>query len=256
MVPLLVMLLVSVALQAGGSWPALGVQLREFNVPVPADANADQQITSFSTLDDDRVFVIAYYDFVPDSLLHDLRVRAFDKRARTWRSQTFSDPIGSILSIEHVASLLYVVGHWSPSASPLLVLNEDLSLKRRLDGWPKLALPDGRVVFERTMVHSAPAHAAVLAVYDPATNRDHSFYPSGRKNDRGIEQVPGTDLLMDRSIGDVTNGKKPRTIEFAVTTERMRLESDNMGHDAGPRMQQRVTCDIRKPIPVCSEARD
>src|SRR6185437_14888464 len=36
-------------------------------------------ITSYSALDDDRAFMIAYYVTTPDNSLNELRVRSFDK---------------------------------------------------------------------------------------------------------------------------------------------------------------------------------
>src|SRR5262249_3616397 len=158
---------------------------------------ASHRITSFSTLDDEAWFAIAYYDVAPDDRLHELHVRTYDRRAEHWRSVTLSAPIGSVLSVQRNGRLFYVEGHSSPSATPLLVCDEVLKRSQRLHGWPMLMLPDGRVVFHRSMVHFAPAHSGILAIYDPRTNREDSFYPAGAGRDRMPEVVRGTGEWID-----------------------------------------------------------
>jgi hypothetical protein len=250
--PLLVTLLVSPSVQAGGHWPTLAAALGEHRVPVPASINASGRITSFSTFDDERWFAIAYYDIVSDGLLHDLQVRLFDKRHGTWRSTT-RDGIGSVLSIHRSQRLFYVEGHASPSATPLLVLDERLAEKKALDGWPKFFLPDGRLIFSRSMIHFAPTHAEVLAIYDPATNREQTFYPQHVKNDRGGEQGTGG-LWVDRYFGDVRRGARAGTVEFVATSQSMRLTESQRPEAVGPEIRRRVTCVVAAPVPVCREA--
>jgi hypothetical protein len=247
-------LLVVLFLQSVQKSPlGLGAELLARNLPVPKDAaDLDQPITSYSVLDDSRGFVIAYYALEADNSLHELRVRSYDKRTSTWRSKTFEEPIGSVLHIVRGAGHLYISGHSSPSAAPLLVLSETLELKRELDGWPMLALDDGRVVFHRSMVHFAPAHGGALALYDPVADREDSLYPpSGVTNERGIEQVPGTKLLVDRSFDDVKQGKAG-TIEFVAREQRMRLNEQNGGDPAGDERRLRVVCNVAAARPVCT----
>jgi hypothetical protein len=86
----------------------------------------------------------------------------------------------------------------------LIVRTYDTSSRR----WRSATFePIGRVIFQRSMPHFQPAHAGVLAIYDPRTDRDLTFYPSGAvNNDRGFERVPGSaSVAMDRSIRDVTS---------------------------------------------------
>lgn len=255
MIPWLLATLLAVSFQAGATWPTLAETLRDQRVPVPAGVDAMRRITSFSTFDDDRRFVIAYYEVEPDGLLHDLQVRVFDKRTRAWRAAAFPS-IGSVLSVAFHGGVFLIEGHSTPSAGPLLVLSAGLRMKRDLDGWIVFTLPDGRVLFERSMVHFAPMHAEVLAVYDPATNRQTSIFPAGVTNDRGGEQVAGTDLWVDRSIGEVKAGAAPHTIAFDVKTQHVRIGDDNQGHPAGPERTVHVICDTSKRVPACSPARD
>lgn len=232
---------------------SLGAALLARNLPVPRDAaDLEQPITSYSVLDDSRGFVIAYYGIEPDGLLHELRVRSYDKRTSMWRSKTFPDPIGSVLHLRRGGGCLYISGHSSPSAAPLLVLSETLELKRELDGWPMLVLDDGRVVFHRSMIHFSPAHAGALALYDPASDREVSLYPPPDvRNERGGEKVPGTDLWIDRSITEVKYGRVG-TIEFVALEQRMRLDSRQVASPAGPERRRHVVCNVALVRPACT----
>jgi hypothetical protein len=236
--------------------PTLGAEVSRRNLPVPpVAADLDQPITSYSVLDDDGGFVIAYYGLEPDGLLHELRVRSFEARSRTWRTKQFAEPIGSVLSIQRHGGYLYLKGHSSPSAAPLLVLTEGLDRKRELDGWPMLMLDDGRVVYHRSMVHFAPAQAGALALYDPVADRVDSVYPpAGVANERGIERVPGTDLLVDRSFAEVKRGKAFGTIEFVAVEQRTRVTRDNRGEAAGPERRLRVVCNVAAGRPVVCDS--
>jgi hypothetical protein len=225
----------------------VGAELLARNLPVPKDAaDLEQPITSYSVLDDSRGFVIAYYGLESDNSLHELRIRSYDKRTRTWRSKTFPEPIGSVLKIQRSAGYLYVTGHSSPSAAPSLVLTERLELRHELDGWLMMTLDDGRVVFSRSMRHFSPTHAQVFALYDPVADREDALYPPGAvENDRGGERVPGTDLFVDRSLSDLKKGKVAGTLEFIAVVQKMRLNQQNGGDPAGPEQRFLVTCDLR-----------
>jgi hypothetical protein len=231
----------------------VGAELLARNLPVPKDAaDLEQPITSYSVLDDSRGFVIAYYGLESDNSLHELRIRSYDKRTRTWRSKTFPEPIGSIVDIQRSPGYLYVTGHSSPSAAPTLVLTERLEFRHELDGWLKLMLDNGRVVFSRSMVHFAPAHAGVLALYDPVANREDALYPANAvKTDRGVERLPGNGLFVDRSFSDLKKGRAPGTIEFIAVVQKMRLNQQNGGDPAGPEQRFRVNCDLLAQ--VCRE---
>jgi len=237
--------------------PPVGVraELLARNLPPPKDADdLDKPITSYSVLDDGQGFVIAYYALYArdDDRLHDLRVRSFDKRSRTWRSTTFPESIGSVLRIMRGRGYLFVSGHSSPSAAPTLVLSGTLRKKRELDGWPMLVLADGRVVFHRSMIHFSPAHAGALALYDPASDREEALYPPAEaRNERGGEKVPGTDLWIDRSITDVKNGRVG-TIEFVAVEQRMRLDRQQVASPAGPERRLHIVCTLTGPRPVCA----
>ena len=234
--------------------PTIGAELLARNLPAPADlADLDQPITSYAFLDDSRGFVIAYYVRESDESLHELRVRSFDSRSRTWRSKTFAEPIGSIVKVERNAGYLYITGHSSPSATPLLVLSENLTPRRELDGWPVLMLEGGRVIFHRSMAHFAPAHAGALALYDPAADREDSLYPpAAAKNERGIEMMPGsTKRFVDRSFVDVKTGKAGGTVEFVAVEQPMGLNKENGGEPVGDKQRRLIICRVDSSPAVC-----
>jgi hypothetical protein len=238
--------------------PTVGRELLIRTLPVPLDAaDLDQPITSYSTLEDERGFAIAYYGVEPDGMLHELRVRTYDAAGRKWRTWTQREPIGSVTRLNRGGRFLFVTGQASPSASATLVLTDTLELKRQLDGWPELVLPDGRLFFVRSMVHFAPAHASALGLYDPATDREVAVYPDASvKNERGGEKMPGTDRWMDRSI-EAVKRRQDGTIEFRVIERRLRLDREQRGIPAGPEERATVICTIDTPQPVCrrSDAR-
>jgi hypothetical protein len=243
-------MLLALAVQTSGNWPTLAQELTDARVPLPPRVDGGARITSFATFADDRTYLIAYYDLVADGLLHTLKVRAYDKRTGRWQVATF-DEIGSVILISRAGATFCIQGHSSPSSGPLLVLAADLTRRHLTDGWIVFTASDGRALFVRGMRHVAPTHAAVLAMYDPSANRDVSIYPAASHNDRGSET--DGDVWIDRTIGDVAPGRRANTIEFQVTVQRMRLESDNLPHEAGAKEQRQVTCDLSPRVPVCRE---
>ncbi len=235
----------------------LRAELLARNLPLPRDAaDLDHPITSYAVLDDPAGFVIAYYTVEPDGLLHELRIRAHDKQTRAWRMMTRVEPIGSVLSVKRNGQFLYVGGHSSPSAAPLLVLTEDLKIVRELDGWPVLMLDGGRVVFSRSMVHFAPVHAQSLAVFDPRSGREDALYPAADVvNERGVERLPQPDQLMERSIQDVRKGKTAGTIAFTAVEQHMRLDPQQAAKPASIERRRHMSCSVRVTPPVCRAER-
>jgi hypothetical protein len=117
-----------------------------------------------------------------------------------------------------------------------------------------LMLDDGRVIFSRSMVHFAPAHAGVLALYDPIADREDALYPPAAvRNDRGVERVPGTDLFVDRSFSELKKGTAAGTIAFVAVVQQMQLNEHNAGEAAGPQERYLVTCNVQSSRPTCRQ---
>ena len=249
---LLPALLAAIVLSSEGG-QTLGSELAKRALPPPAEATElDREITSYSVFDDEGAFVIAYYLVEPDGLLHDLQIRAFDKQVAAWTHGS-APPIGSVLRIQRAAGFLYVSGHSSPSAAPTLVLDRQLKIRTELDGWPELILPDGRLVFQRSMTHFQPAHAALLAIYDPRTGIERTFYPAMHAaNDRGLEWVSkDRDVAIDRTFSEFGT-VAPGRIRFNVVTQAIQVMRDDSRPLELPRRLQ-VVCNVTVPVPTCVE---
>jgi len=231
----------------------LASELAKRALPAPVEAtDLDREITSYSVFDDADSFVIAYYLIEADGLLHDLQLRAFDKQAATWTYGSTQE-ISSVLRMERRAGFLYVSGHSSPSAAPTLVLDQHLKVRHTLDGWLELVLADGRLVFQRSMRHFQPAHAALLAVYDPRRGIERTFYPAVHaENDRGLEWVSkDRDVAIDRTFSEF-GAVPPGHIRFSVITQPIQVMRDGSRPVERVRRLQ-VVCDVALAVPTCVE---
>jgi hypothetical protein len=231
----------------------LGSELATRALPAPPQAvDLDREITSYGVYDAEDSFAIAYYLVEPDGLLHEIQIRAFDKRTGMW-SYGSTQEIGSVLRILSGAGYLYVSGHFSPSAAATLVLDKSLKVSHKLDGWLELVLPDGRLVFQRSMTHFQPAHAALLAIFDPRTFTDRNFYPAvGTQNDRGIEWLSkDRDVVVERVFSEIGTAPAGR-IRFNVVTQPIQVMQDGSRPLDVPR-RFRVVCTVALPVPACVE---
>jgi hypothetical protein len=75
--------------------------------------------------------------------------------------------------------------------------------------------------------------------------------PSGVTNERGIEPVPGTKLLVNRSFDGVRKGKAPGTIEFIALERWMRLNERN---GANPRARSSASASAATSRPPVRSA--
>jgi hypothetical protein len=236
---------------AGAQNHALKSELEIRGIPAPPDvADLDRALTSYAVLDDAQAFVIAYYRVEPDGLLHDLQIRAFDKRRRRW-TYAHHAAIGSVLRMARGGGFIYISGHSSPSAAPTLALDRELQLRGELDGWIELVLPDGRLIFQRSMTHFQETHAGVLAIYNPRTGIERTFYPaSGPTNERGVERV-GSDTALDRSFSEVER-VPPRHVRFTVSSRRKGMTVKG-AQEIEPERRTLVICNVASEIPSCVE---
>ena len=85
--------------------------------------------------------------------------------------------VGSVMAIHHAGRYLYLETHLNPSAGTTIVLNRSLRPIAALDGWTLVVLPEGRVIYEQSMVHFAPTHSVALRTYDPVSKADEALYP-------------------------------------------------------------------------------
>jgi hypothetical protein len=172
-----------------------GVLQRE-DIPVPPISlrDAQSEITSYATLNDDKEFVIGYYlvDLLNRSALKPpLLLTRFDKQTKEWSHVALSgikvkaladsdlehDCLGSISGIERHNGDYYLNLHLTPSASCTLVLNHDLTVSHTIGGWTDVFFQSGLIVYTGNMVHFAPTYPERLYIYDPATHTSRLLYP-------------------------------------------------------------------------------
>ena len=167
---------------------------------VTADAGlgdrSERQITSYAARNADELFAIAYY-WAPaparagdppggTPLADTLYVSLFNKSQGSWTHAAYSRTalkdrshnIGSALRISFTRDHIFIDTHVNPSAGTVLVLSRSLQLITALNGWTELLLPGGALVYQKSMVHFAPTHPAELRIFDPASMRDTSLYPT------------------------------------------------------------------------------
>ncbi len=152
------------------------------------------RITSYTTLNADHEFLIAYYLDNPGNEMHfPLFLTRFDKLSGKWQEasltglqvkiseetepEIWDDCIGSAVSLEGSGDWYYLNLHWNPSAGCLVVLNRDLTVRRTLTGWTSAFFKSGLLIYEGNMMHFASVHPVTLFLYDPVTNSFQEIYP-------------------------------------------------------------------------------
>ncbi|HEV8385163.1 MAG TPA: hypothetical protein VGQ11_09855 [Candidatus Acidoferrales bacterium] len=164
--------------------------LREHRIPVGSSSGIWQKpITSFAVLDNDANFAIAYYVDDGSGLLSPpLFLGRYDRKHHTWKDVALKkieasfkgvpvDCMGSALSIVQQAGSYFLHTHLNPSAGCLLVLSEDLALKKTLCGRYLAAFRSGLFVYQKCQVHFAPTHPMEIALYDPVRDVETQIYP-------------------------------------------------------------------------------
>ena len=147
----------------------------------------DQPITSYATLNDHDVYVIAYYWDLPTGRLEDpLRILSFNRQTAEWQNAQLilgseqighSECVGSVLHAHALPNAFLLDTHMNPSAGCLLILERNLAFRNALYGWYLAAVGDTQIVFQRSEVHFAAVHPTELALYDLRTHGETSLFP-------------------------------------------------------------------------------
>jgi hypothetical protein len=241
--------LVALALGLAGQdeSPTLRRELQKHGIATGDFADADRQITSFAVQSDADWFGIAYYWYTgSDRLPGELRVRTLDRATGAWRETTIGPDVrhgGSALRLARRAGFIYLDLHISPSAGHLLVLTEDLRLTHQLMGWSSLVLPDGRVVYQHSMTHFAPFHAASASLYDPHTGLDTRLVPLAPDPDL-IKAPRNRSIRRVAKVGDAV-------VRFTMSEEDLRWVDGLRTEPAGPLREYTITCTL-DPAPSCA----
>lgn len=150
---------------------------------------AARPITSYAVYRDEESFLLAYYYAQPHdkNFLEDtLRVLRIDLPSRRVDAREILLPLeletyqlthlGSVLEVRKINGRYYLKGHLTPSASPTLVLNEDLTVHDVLPGWIVNVEKGGGIICQRNAVHFAPAREPEFFLYE-AGNRQRRDLP-------------------------------------------------------------------------------
>lgn len=147
----------------------------------------DHPITSYATLNDHDVYLIAYYWDLPSGRLEDpLRILSFDRQTAEWQNAQLmlgsdqighSECVGSVLHAHALPNAFLLDTHINPSAGCLLILERNLAFRNALYGWYLAAVGDTQIVFQRSEVHFAAVHPAELALYNLSTNQETTLFP-------------------------------------------------------------------------------
>jgi hypothetical protein len=167
---------------------------REIPLPPPAIPHLQTVITSYSAIDNENEFVIAYYVHLDSNLLRPpLFVTRLNKRAGKWdhaeitkaEANFFEDQangmkedcFGSVLDVKNRGGFYYLSMHWNPSAGCSLILNPDLTVNNTLGGGIGAFFQSGALVLVGNTIHFADTHLLKLFLYQPVTRKLEQFYP-------------------------------------------------------------------------------
>jgi hypothetical protein len=220
--------------------------------------NLDKPVTSGSSLNDPARYVLAYYlDDGAGVLRSPMFIDAYDRKARTWESAavtgggsqinaagaSMSDDVclGSVLRIQASAESIFLDTHINPSAGCLLILSQDLKVRKALFGWYIARFSDDSVVYQRGEVHFAPVHPSELALYNWRSGREVELFPikpfqairlahiqrlreffSTRREWCNKNNDPCDPEQMDSTLlGDVATNDSEHTLAFLISYEQL-----------------------------------
>jgi hypothetical protein len=172
-------------LHAQPSWPTLAEIVEKLGTSpagLPRELLA-KRITSYATMAQDGEFGVAGWEFHSTGRLTPPLYVALRERGREWRSVELFEPtanetFGTVLRMSSTGGRVIIDTSLTPSAGAMIVLRKDLTYLTRLSGWSLMSVPEGPVVFHRSMVHFAQAHPGELATYDPRTGTESRLYPT------------------------------------------------------------------------------
>ncbi len=269
------------AVQIAGAVQPQGPTIAELAGRLGANVNGiptaviSKRLTSYETLTEAGTFVIAGYEDRGDGRLSPPLYVALKEGDAPWRLTTVvvSDGgLGSVTRLNRAGSNLFVGLHLSPSAVDTLVFRRDLTTAGAFYGWFLTAITNELVVFHRSMVHFAPAHAGELGIFDLATNRESLLYPTDTATPRRkqfIERMRGVQAAwqardpkgnpygfnpewFDVAFSNLSYDGAADALSFIVT-----FVGDRHPPEVGPPLRESVTVtcrEMRSPRRSCDES--
>ncbi|MFC1717846.1 hypothetical protein ACFL6S_29570 [Candidatus Poribacteria bacterium] len=158
-----------------------GIDLGGIDTP-----NIMKAIRSSYILNDPEVFCIAYYlDDGSDRARGNLYIHLLRKKQNRWvhGEIDFEALFGkshyvqrnSISGINYSRDYVYLFIFGRPQVT--LVLSDDLEYQYALRGRVLATFDDGRAVYHKSQIRSAPTYYAEMSIYSPRTKRSRKIYP-------------------------------------------------------------------------------
>jgi N-acetylneuraminic acid mutarotase len=176
-------------------------------------SDIDKNINSYDTLNDPKMFCIAYYlGDGSNGLGNKLYVRLYKKDENKWLYEVLDLEtlivklrgtyltqedfvakaklvVGSIGGIHSSKDHIYIFGHISPSAGTTLVLSNDLKYQDAFYGWVLAIFDDETVVYYNSQVHFAPTYYVEISIYNPNTKMGKQIYPMKPYQEIRLEHI-------------------------------------------------------------------
>jgi len=221
----------------------------------------DHAVESSSVLEGPRDVVVVFALAGSDE--PELRAIRLDRASGRWttgaislaRARTAGAEVAGAwcrrgLAIERFPAGFLVRAHVNPSAECTIAVGWDLAVRGVLGGWPVIALPDGRIVYQRNQVHFAAVHPVELGLWDPwsGAGGDVALYP--REPYQAVRRAHvarmravytevwcrprnhpcDPDRFDERLVGDVVTDARGDALAFVVAWE----DAGGAGDAAGP----------------------
>lgn len=156
---------------------------REIDPEGVSGPNLDRAITSGDCLDEEGLFLTAYYlEHASGGLVGPIQVEMLDKKRRIWTHKEVEKgwdtcPGGGILNIRRTKTGFCWYGHINPSAGVTFILSPTLELLGCVLGSYRGDFADGTIVYANSLPHFAPTHPGTLSLYNPNDKSDRKIYP-------------------------------------------------------------------------------
>ncbi|GEM_PF-2777965 len=135
--------------------------LEKSDIPTKGLKEPQMVITSFSELNNDDIYLIAYYKLQKGTMCleRNIYLGLYDKKKNTWKENNIKDINGgSITSIQRFEDNIFVLYlHSNPSAGISVIIDKDL---KNINGVPGqvLCLMNDIIIFHGNEIHFAPTH--------------------------------------------------------------------------------------------------
>lgn len=167
--------------QAPPTQQTLRAALQAANVPSAGlpDAALDEAVTDIAV--ESGASITLAYRVVTEAGAPRLHVRVRHDAQGPWRATTFDDPElagGLVAQARHAGGFVLVTLDREADLPRLLVLDQDLALKHRVEGGLLDVLPGPALLYREALEDQRPAHPLAVSLFDPMTGESTRIYPT------------------------------------------------------------------------------